>query len=141
VISTCVHGIVFNAAHYTKVYGTRTLHGHTFRVDVCVYGPSNKDYVIDFLELKEITENIVRGMDYSLLIPKSHEGKISINAPERVSIKYYVIDGEPTAENIAKHIAMKLASMLSKVKIFKIRVTVFEGSSFSGSYELNLRGV
>ncbi len=142
---TCIDGLSFNAAHYTHVGNRRILHGHTFRVKICLKG-KGKDYVIDFLLLKNIANSIIEELDYTLIIPKEHLGKVKIEAPVKVVINEYAIDGEPTAENIAKHICFKLINLL-KLKnvdisnINEITVKVWESADFHGGFSIKVKDI
>ncbi len=140
---TCIDGVSFEAAHYTHVRGKRVLHGHTFKVKVCLRG-EGRDYVIDFLTLRDVINTIVKDLNYSLLIPKDHQGKVRLEAPVKVVINEYVIDGEPTAENIARHICLKLihslrARNININNVYEVLVEVWEGSSFHGGYSIKIK--
>jgi len=142
---TCIDELSFNAAHYTYVGNRRILHGHTFKVEICLKG-RGKNYVIDFLLLKDIANSIIKELDYTLIIPKEHLGKVKIEAPVKVVINEYAIDGEPTAENIAKHICFKLINLL-KLKnidisnISEITVKVRESENFYGGFSIKVKDI
>jgi len=85
----------FEAAHdlptFPEGHKCRRLHGHSFRFDVVVEGevPEASGYLIDYGEIKRVTEPIVRRLDH-----------------------YYLneIEGlrNPTSENIARWIWERL---------------------------------
>lgn len=130
-ITTCVDNISFEAAHYTPVRGVPTIHGHTFRVTVCVSGSPKEStgWVIDFDVLKEIANRVIRKYNFSLLAPESDSGKIEIKGPFKANI-VYLRNGLPTAENLGKEICEELARELTEISIefSEINVKVFEGS-------------
>ncbi len=110
--STCVTNIYVNIVHYTEVENERVLHGHTYKISVCFRAKHINKYVIDFLELKRIVNSVINKINNSILIPKEHLGKVSFKAPVNVNVKTYAIDGEATAENLAKHIADEVINTL-----------------------------
>ena len=122
-----VEKIYFDAAHYTKGISSKcmNLHGHTFRVDVVVYGEidSETGMVIDFGILKKIVREIVEEYDHTIIVPRKDLDYITIKGPFNVSIK--TIDyPEATTEYIAMDIAKKL---YEKLKL-PVKVRLYEGS-------------
>ena len=138
--SVCVKDKYINIIHYTPLRGKRILHGHTLRVQVCIKGDLANGYVIDFLILNDIVEDILNKLNNALLIPVGHSGKVSFRAPIDVEVKYYYIDhNEASLENIAKHIADQLSkSVMSKhLKLRNVRevfVEVEDVEGFKASY-------
>jgi len=96
----------FSAAHKLWRYKGRcsNLHGHTWNVEVSVIGSEldNAGILIDFVELKNIINDIVKNFDHNYLneIPpfSRRQGKAFLN---------------PTAENIAKVIFQGVKDNLS----------------------------
>src|SRR5947207_10961988 len=89
----------FEAAHrlptFPEGHKCRRLHGHSFRFDVVVEGEVDpaKGYLIDYGDIKRVTDPIVRQLDH-----------------------YYLneIDGlqNPTSENLAGWLYVKLRPLL-----------------------------
>ncbi len=125
--SVGVEKIYFDAAHYTKGINSKcmNLHGHTFRVDVVVYGEIDPEtgMVIDFGILKKIVKEVIEEYDHTVIVPRKDLDHITIKGPFNVSIK--IIDyPEATTEYIAIDIAKKL---YEKLKL-PIKVRLYEGS-------------
>jgi 6-pyruvoyltetrahydropterin/6-carboxytetrahydropterin synthase len=63
----------FEAAHFLPTFPEhhkcRRLHGHSFRFDVIVEGdiPEGKGYLIDYGEIKVVTDPLVQQLDHYLL--------------------------------------------------------------------------
>jgi len=63
----------FEAAHYLPSFPDghkcRRMHGHSFRVDVIVEGdiPENRHYLIDYGEIKQVTEPLRKQLDHYCL--------------------------------------------------------------------------
>jgi len=90
----------FHAAHILKNHPgkCKNLHGHTYKLDVCVNGNIDKQsgMVMDFSELKTIVDSIIiRMVDHKFI----GNGMIIIDGKEINEIFDFVV----TAENLAKH--------------------------------------
>ncbi|MEM0296981.1 MAG: 6-carboxytetrahydropterin synthase [Zestosphaera sp.] len=107
VIKDCVSDFTFDAAHYTPVSGEPLLHGHTFKVEVCVEGRSGSLWVADFIELRNIVRGLIEPLNYSLLVPSRHAGKILFNAPFKIKERTFECMSV-TAECIGSHICSEL---------------------------------
>jgi len=117
----------FDAAHYTSGIESKckNLHGHTFRVEVEVYGEieSKSGMVIDFLVLKKIIKKILSDYDHKIIVPKKDLDKIRIEGPFNVEFK--VIDyPEATTEYIALDIAKRVYEEIG----LSVKVKLYEGS-------------
>lgn len=113
----------FSAAHQLRGYKGKceNLHGHNWRVQVSVVSEllNEIDLVIDFHELKEITNEIVSNLDHKI-----------------INNVHPFIEKNPSSENIAKWIYEALRDRL-RVKFDHIRVssvTVWESSTASATY-------
>ena len=106
----------FCAAHRLMLHKGKcsNVHGHTYKVRVTVKGETDAStgMVVDFGELTEIMQPIITKLDHSILLNycdplledlKHH--KVAIN----------MLNGEPTAENIATYILEELILLPSKV--------------------------
>src|SRR5206468_3780861 len=100
----------FEAAHdlptFPAGHKCRRLHGHSFRFDVVVEGEveSSKGYLIDYGDIKAVTEPLVKQLDHYYL-----------NEIEGLS--------NPTAENIARWIYDHLKPQLSLLKSIIVHET------------------
>ena len=68
-------GLRFSSAHI--IFGHEScgvIHGHTYYVDVKLYGEQSNDFgfILDFKILKKIIKKICNTLDHKLLIPKNH---------------------------------------------------------------------
>jgi 6-pyruvoyltetrahydropterin/6-carboxytetrahydropterin synthase len=111
----------FELAHALWNYDgpCKNIHGHSYRLFVTVIGEPKKNdenpkcgMVIDFTDLKKIVkDNIVALFDHSVIInrkaPVDYLRKV-----EQMFNKYYVVDYQPTSENIVVDIANKLRDEL-----------------------------
>ena len=129
-VETCVTNISFEAVHYTPVNGVPTLHGHTFRLTVCVRGGiSDKGWVIDFGKLREIVEEVVDPFKYSLIMPLKDRDSISIKGNFKVKfalINAPVASGEYLGLELCRKVREKLAG--SGVDILDVGLELWEGS-------------
>lgn len=114
----------FAASHSLRDYEgkCKNLHGHTWHVDVVVFGPAvNKTgMLIDFKEIKCSLYDILDTLDHA------HLNDI-----------LYFKKKNPTSENIAKYIFDRLALKAKGIKVR--RVTVWESEKAGASYEKALR--
>lgn len=97
----------FDAAHKLVGYEgkCKNLHGHTWKVEVFVVGKEVDDIgmVIDFGILKQSLQEITDKLDHTYL-----------NDTQEIE--------NPTSENIAKYIYLKLKATLEGVELEKVRV-------------------
>lgn len=110
----------FDAAHQLRGYKGKceNIHGHHWKVEVEIVSESLNElgFVVDFKELKKITEEIVSSLDHAFIntIPPFDE----IN---------------PSSENIARWIYMSLKNRFNKdVKLYS--VTVWESEHAGATY-------
>ncbi|BAA29724.1 6-pyruvoyl trahydropterin synthase family protein [Pyrococcus horikoshii] len=96
----------FDAAHAVKVGDHwEDVHGHTFFLEVAIEGEIKNGYVMDFLELRKIVEEITKELDHRNL------NNIFEN---------------PTTENIALWIGERIRDKLPPYVKLK-RVVLWEG--------------
>ena len=112
--SRVVERFKFEAAHAVLIDGqTEEIHGHTFRLEIAVEGPLRNGYVIDFLRLRNIVDEIVKKLDHR-----------NLNA----------LFKNPTTENIALWIAGEIEKSLpEEVKLH--RLVLWEGDENGVEFE------
>jgi len=111
--------IDFEAAHWLPTFPEghkcRRLHGHSFKADIVVEGEVDpaKGYLIDFGQIKAVTDPIVKQLDHYCL-----------NDIEGLE--------NPTAEMLAKWIYDRLAPDLPLLKSVRIRETCTSSAEYTG---------
>lgn len=121
-----VKGFSFDSSHYTRGVDSKcmNLHGHTFRLDVEVYGEVDPEtgMVIDFNIVKNVVKEVISEYDHMIIVPKKDLDKIDLRGPFNKGIK--VIDyPEATTEYIALDIARRIYEKLG----MPVKVRLFEG--------------
>jgi 6-pyruvoyltetrahydropterin/6-carboxytetrahydropterin synthase len=110
----------FEAAHdlptFPQGHKCRRLHGHSFRVDVIVEGevPEDTGYLIDYGQIKDAAEPIVKELDHRYL-----------NEIEGLS--------NPTSENLARWIYDRLKPALSQLSAIIVHETCTSSCEYRGS--------
>ena len=110
----------FEAAHelptFPDGHKCRRLHGHSFRFDVVVEGDvaAEKGYLIDYGQIKSVTEPVVRELDH-----------------------YYLNDipglSNPTSENLAKWLWDRLKPLLPELSAIVVHETCTSSCEYRGS--------
>jgi 6-pyruvoyltetrahydropterin/6-carboxytetrahydropterin synthase len=121
-----IRGFSFDASHYTPGSSEKCyrLHGHTYNLEVEVYGEINESngMVIDFLILKKVVKEVIEEYDHKIIVPHKDLGKIHIEGPFKT--EYKVIEYPyATTEYLALDIARKI---YERIKL-PVRVKLFEG--------------
>lgn len=121
--------VKFDAAHVlTNHQGLcKNLHGHTYRVDVTVFGDESTDMVIDFKELKNLANEVICSVfDHAFIYNTESVGECEIAAVvEKNGMRTVPIPFRSTAENLAKHFYSLLSprivepSRLDAVKVWE----------------------
>jgi 6-pyruvoyltetrahydropterin/6-carboxytetrahydropterin synthase len=110
----------FAAAHQLTMVAKQceNLHGHNWKVEVCVSGESLNDagVLIDFGELKAYVSEIIREMDHKFLN----------------ELPFF--DNAPSSEKIAVHIARRLQESLKHSGIRVSRITTWESDNAAATY-------
>jgi 6-pyruvoyltetrahydropterin/6-carboxytetrahydropterin synthase len=112
----------FEAAHdlptFPADHKCRRLHGHSFHFDVLVAGEVDpaKGYLVDYGEIKRVTDPLVRQLDH-----------------------YYLNDVEglanPTAENLAKWIWDRLKPTLPLLESIIVHETCTSACEYRGDHK------
>ncbi len=112
----------FCAAHALRDYNgpCERLHGHNYVVQIAVVGDNLNDQglLIDFRDLKGALAEVLRGID--------HQNLNDLDAFREAS---------PTSEVIARYIYEQLEGPLRRLGVTLRRVTIWETSKASASYE------
>ncbi len=111
----------FSAAHRIRGYkgGCERLHGHNWKIQVHVIAErlNEIDVVIDFHELKRLTEEVIAPLDHSFL-----------------NDIFPFTEKNPSSENIAKWIYDSLRKKINNDNIHLSAVTVWESETSSAAY-------
>lgn len=122
----------FEMAHALYNYDglCRNIHGHSYKLSVTIIGEPNNDIesskygmVMDFGLLKQLIKpNIVDKFDHSLVLYKN-ENTDFLKTENRLFEKVYIIDFQPTAENLLIHFADIIKNLLpADIKLFSIKL-------------------
>lgn len=105
----------FDAAHFIRNYDGKcaNLHGHRWNVVVCIEGEKLNDMgmLIDFSEVKQAMRKSITLLDHSLLNDLPAFGPEGLN---------------PTAENLAQFLYMKLKNELLLTEKYLAWVKIYE---------------
>ncbi|MDP4188637.1 MAG: 6-carboxytetrahydropterin synthase [Bacteroidota bacterium] len=122
----------FEMAHALWNYdgACRNIHGHSYKLYITIIGEPCTDtsnpklgMVMDFGDLKRIVhEEIVSKFDHSVVIGMQSHHKFLENV-EQMFDKYYVLDYQPTCENLVSDIAKRIQKRLpEKVSLFSVKL-------------------
>ncbi|MBU2490708.1 MAG: 6-carboxytetrahydropterin synthase QueD [Proteobacteria bacterium] len=113
----------FAAAHQLAMVGTKceNLHGHNWKIEVRVRGEEldNGGVLLDFGVLKKHVAGVMAGLDHKFLN----------ELPDFAQVP-------PSSENIARHVADRLAPLLSGAGVQVHSVTAWESDNASATYYL-----
>ncbi len=111
----------FAAAHQLKMVAKKceNLHGHNWKVEVCVAGETLNDagILVDFGEIKKHLSKVIAMLDHKFL-----------NELE------FFHEGNPSSENIAIYIAKALQAAINDDSIKVTRVTTWESEDSCATY-------
>ncbi|MEJ2589252.1 MAG: 6-carboxytetrahydropterin synthase QueD [Deltaproteobacteria bacterium] len=111
----------FAAAHQLRALqgGCERLHGHNWKVEVCVQGNTlgEDGLLVDFKEIKQETKKILDALDHRFLN--------ELGSFETM---------EPSSENIARHIYDALADKFNDSRVSISRVSAWESETACASY-------
>ena len=122
----------FEMAHALWQYDgpCRNIHGHSYKLYVTVQGKTNEDIsntklgmVLDFSDLKEIVNReVVDYFDHSVTI-SSRAGKPKIDHAKEMFEKFYVVDYQPTCENLVLNMSDRIKKNLpGHLKLFSLKL-------------------
>jgi len=108
----------------------KNIHGHSYKLFVTVIGETITDHkntklgmVMDFSDLKAIVKkNVVDYFDHSVVV-STRAGKPEIRNVEQMFDKYYVVDYQPTCENLVTHMASLIRKKIpDRIELFSLRL-------------------
>ena len=108
----------------------RNIHGHSYQLHVTVSGQPSDDLnntklgmVIDFSDLKKIVNQyVVDYFDHSVVI-SSRASQPDIERVEQMFEKFYVVEYQPTCENLVIDMAERIRTRLpAYVSLFSLRL-------------------
>ena len=112
----------FSAAHQLPGSGgdCERLHGHNWKVQVQVRSEvlNEQGMIIDFKDLKALTHEVLKELDHRFLNELS-----------------FFHTHAPTAENLARHIFLRIASLLPPGNVRLQHVRIWESETSFASYE------
>jgi len=122
----------FEMAHALWNYdgACKNIHGHSYRLFVTLIGRPIDDennvkfgMVLDFKDLKEIVNRtVVDVLDHSLVVYKKAEGP-ALDSVKKMYEKVYVLEFQPTCENLILHIAEILqAAFPDSLKLHSLKL-------------------
>ncbi len=143
----------FQAAHRIPNHKEKckNIHGHNYEVKLVFEGKeiekegySSSGMLIDFGDVKKLVKNLIDEIDHSYIAYA--QDKEIIDFFNKQGFKLYILDKEPTAENIAKEFFHKVSDALQKhtpnlnddvfsEDIVLKQVTVSESKNSSVTYE------
>lgn len=130
----------FEMAHAIDAYEgkCRELHGHSYRLWVCVEGKKqqNDGMVLDFHILSTIVkENITENYDHSLMLQKTKENRDVIEVLKKRFQRLHIVEFIPTTENILQHFALLIKEKLPPtVRLYSLKLQETD-SSFAEWFE------
>lgn len=118
------------------------IHGHSYIAEIVVeaQGLDGQGMVVDFYNYKPLKEWIDETLDHSFMINDADPMKNQvIELCEEYEMKLMIVNFEPTAENIAKMIAIQAVKYLNREAntehpYIVRQVTVWETASSSATY-------
>jgi 6-pyruvoyltetrahydropterin/6-carboxytetrahydropterin synthase len=116
----------------------KNIHGHNLRIEVKVETEelNENGMVIDFKDLSNIMKPYLDQFDHAILLDTSTDKTLYKFVLEN-GYKYFAFNGEPTAENIAKHFYFVLQGKLEDhYPDVQVRsITVWENDDSAATYK------
>jgi len=122
----------FEMAHALLNYDgpCRNIHGHSYKLYVTVKGNILEEksspklgMVMDFSDLKRIVKKyIIDYFDHSVII-SSAAGKPEISLVKKMFEKFYIVDFQPTCENLVINMAQLIGKQLPvNISLFSLKL-------------------
>lgn len=128
---SCTRKIEFDAAHRVMEHQShcKMLHGHRYVIEATFSAKEldNLGMVIDFGIIKEILGNwIANNWDHNTILNIADK-KLGEEIAQITKQKIYYLNGNPTAENMAKYLFEEICPKLfSKYQITCMKIKLFE---------------
>ncbi|OFK23578.1 6-carboxytetrahydropterin synthase [Olsenella sp. HMSC062G07] len=108
----------FDSAHFLTGYhgACENLHGHQWRVTAYVRADAlgssgtEKDMVVDFARLKRVVREECDALDHTFLVEEGSLRPSTIDALREEGFSLTILPFRTTAENLARHLAERLAA-------------------------------
>jgi 6-pyruvoyltetrahydropterin/6-carboxytetrahydropterin synthase len=128
----------FEMAHALWNYDgpCRNIHGHSYQLFVTLTGETSTDQdspklgmVMDFSDLKKIVrEKVIDVFDHSVVI-SSKASRPEIQRVEQMFDKFYIVDYQPTCENLVTDMAVRIKKALPRhVALYSLKLVETETS-------------
>ena len=128
----------FEMAHALWNYDgpCRNIHGHSYQLFVTLTGETSTDQdspklgmVMDFTDLKKIVrEKVIDVFDHSVVI-SSKASRPEIQRVEQMFDKFYIVDYQPTCENLVTDMAVRIKKALPRhVALYSLKLVETETS-------------
>ena len=114
----------------------RNIHGHSYKLFVTVIGNISDDtespklgMVIDYSDLKKLVQkHIIDVFDHSVVI-STRASQPDIQRVEQMFEKFYVVNYQPTCENLAADMAGRINAVLPEnIQLFSLKLIETETS-------------
>lgn len=123
----------FEMAHALYGYDgkCKNVHGHSYKLEVCVIGEAIKDennpkygMVIDFGDLKKIVKSeVVDVMDHAIMLNTNTPHKALANDLKASGHDIVEVNYQPTSENMVADFAKKIQSKLpERIKLHSLKL-------------------
>lgn len=128
-MTTVTKTVRFDAAHVLTNHSglCKNLHGHTYRVDICVEGDdSSNDMVIDFKDIKRIANEVIcERFDHAFICNTASAGECEIaSVVKKLGMRVAEIPWRSTAENLARLFFEELAGRIAGLKSVRVWETL-----------------
>lgn len=119
----------------------KNIHGHNFTVLVGIKAEKldDNDMVMDFSQLKEIVDNELKMFDHCLVL-NTDDGALARDLRiHGICERIMTFSGDPTAENLAKHLYDVVEEKLSEIKTYANidYVTVYENENSKATFTMD----
>lgn len=139
----CTRKLEFDAAHRVLRHESKcsTLHGHRYVVEVTCEAEHLDDVgrVVDFGVIKAVFGKWIDDhLDHTTIVNRNDTnlmGWCTQDSLDRGKRMPYILNGEPTAENLAKHLLEKAQDMIGSQELRVSKVRVWETPNCFAEYE------
>lgn len=123
-MQTCTRVLEFDAAHRITRHGAKCahLHGHRYRVEVtCAAALDALGMVVDFADVKRLVGGwIDENFDHGSILYGADT--LYVTTVRVAGHRLYVMNCEPTAENIARELLGVAQRLLPTMRVERVRV-------------------